>query len=112
MVGCIALLIRFPPETSGFYPWCPVHALTGLWCPGCGATRAVVAFLHGHLAQALALNPLVTLLLPIVMVYFAEVYRRTAFGELTQSVWPRVPRSLVPALLGITAIFTVLRNLS
>jgi hypothetical protein len=37
------------------------HALTGLQCPGCGGLRAAHQLLHGHLAAAWQLNPLVVL---------------------------------------------------
>jgi Protein of unknown function (DUF2752) len=36
---------------------CPLRALTGVPCPLCGMTRAVVAAAHGHLATSLAFNP-------------------------------------------------------
>ena len=39
---------------------CPFRRLTGLPCPGCGSTRAVMSLLHGEPAKALAWNPLVT----------------------------------------------------
>lgn len=38
---------------------CPFHALTGLYCPGCGGTRAFYAFIHGHFIQSFCLNPAV-----------------------------------------------------
>jgi Protein of unknown function (DUF2752) len=47
------------------WPWLPVHpplacpfrALTGVPCPFCGMTRAVVAAMHGHLLESLRFNP-------------------------------------------------------
>jgi hypothetical protein len=36
---------------------CPLRSLTGVPCPLCGMTRAVVAAAHGHLATSLAFNP-------------------------------------------------------
>ncbi len=46
-----------------FAPACPFHALTGMPCPGCGATRAALALARGDVAGALAWNPLATLAL-------------------------------------------------
>ena len=40
-------------------PACAFHAITGCPCPTCGATRCVLALLHGRLGEALAWNPLV-----------------------------------------------------
>ncbi|MEW5722540.1 MAG: DUF2752 domain-containing protein, partial [Thermodesulfobacteriota bacterium] len=37
------------PAVSALYPPCPFHALTGLYCPGCGTLRGLNQLLHGHL---------------------------------------------------------------
>jgi hypothetical protein len=39
-------------------PQCAFHAVTGVPCPACGATRAFVHITHGAWPAALALNPL------------------------------------------------------
>jgi hypothetical protein len=36
---------------------CPFRTLTGLPCPLCGMTRAVVAAMHGHVVASLRFNP-------------------------------------------------------
>ena len=36
---------------------CPVHRITGMWCPLCGGTRATRALLHGSLTEAIGYNP-------------------------------------------------------
>ena len=36
---------------------CPLRAATGIPCPFCGMTRAVIAVVHGHLGPSLAFNP-------------------------------------------------------
>lgn len=38
---------------------CLFHLLTGLYCPGCGGTRAFLALLRGDLALSLSYHPLV-----------------------------------------------------
>ena len=45
-----AVLLRFPPEDSTFYPQCPIFAALHLECPGCGGTRALASLLRGHVS--------------------------------------------------------------
>ena len=48
---------------------CPLRATTGVPCPFCGMTRAVVAAVHGHIGQSLAFNPggIVVLLVAVIL---------------------------------------------
>src|SRR5208283_124420 len=62
-LGSGAVLFFFDPAKHGFYPVCLFHSLTGLNCPGCGATRAAYQLLHGHLLRALQDNALFVLAL-------------------------------------------------
>jgi len=61
------VLYHFDPTKFGFYPRCVFHALTGLDCPGCGATRAMFHLLHGDVAGAFRFNPALLLYLPVMM---------------------------------------------
>jgi hypothetical protein len=61
-----ALLWRLDPRQASFLPPCPFHALTGWYCPGCGSTRALHALVHADLPQALAMNPLLVVALPLL----------------------------------------------
>ena len=45
--------------TTIFHLPCLFHWLTGLYCPGCGGTRAVKYLLTGHLMLSLRYHPLV-----------------------------------------------------
>ena len=40
------------------WPVCWFHEFTGEPCATCGATRATIAFLHGHFSDAFRWNPL------------------------------------------------------
>lgn len=48
---------------------CPVLLLTGVPCPTCGMTRAVRLALHGDLAGATHVHPLVWLAVPVVALF-------------------------------------------
>ncbi len=45
-------------------PLCTWYAMTGLYCPGCGATRATHFLLHGDFAAALRHNAAWILIVP------------------------------------------------
>lgn len=62
----VVMLRFFDPATSGMFPPCPVHYLTGWYCPGCGSLRAIHQLLHGNLRAAWGLNPLTVVLVPFV----------------------------------------------
>jgi Protein of unknown function (DUF2752) len=64
----LAVLYRFDPTTVHIYPPCVFHLLTGLECPGCGATRALYRLLHGDIGGAFRFNQLVFALGPFLLV--------------------------------------------
>jgi hypothetical protein len=72
--GCTLLLFLVDPAASRVFPPCPLHVITGLYCPGCGSLRALHQLLHGNIAGALALNPLMVLSLPVLALL---VFRRS-----------------------------------
>lgn len=62
----LAILYRFDPLLTTIFPPCPFHHLTGYYCPGCGALRAVHRLLNGDLSAALAMNPLLVTSIPLL----------------------------------------------
>lgn len=81
---------------------CPLRSATTLFCPGCGATHAVTAVLHGELWLACRSNALVTVL-PLAAIAISlspESVRRYFRGDGTA-------RFLFLTLV----VFTILRNL-
>jgi hypothetical protein len=65
-VAAVAGLYFIDPSATAVVPPCPFHYLTGLYCPGCGSMRGIHQLLHGHLAAALRLNPLMVASLPVM----------------------------------------------
>ena len=103
VVTAAATLYRFSPQEYSFYPRCPFFALTGHYCPGCGATRAAAELLHGHLAAALHFNAAVTLLLPFAIAYFALIYRTALLHN--RFAWPSVPSWSWKLAVAVLAVF-------
>jgi hypothetical protein len=103
-----ALLYRFPPARYHFYPQCPFHQYTGLLCPGCGATRALSALVHGDISAAVHFNVLTVILLPLFFVWLVFAYQRAITGR--TPAWPKLPNQGIPALLVLTTVFTLIRN--
>ena len=105
----VTLLRHYPPALYHFYPQCPIHQYLHLDCPGCGTTRALAALLQGHLLEALHLNALTTLLLPIATFYATRSYWNLLRAEPIHLPQPST-RTLQLAC-AITLAFTILRNL-
>lgn len=62
---------------------CPVHAIAGVPCPTCGMTRAVRLILHGDLAGANAMHPLVWVVVP----WLSLVFVLETVGYLKTGAW-------------------------
>lgn len=111
LVGAVgAILLRiFDPASSGIFPPCPLHYLTGLYCPGCGSLRAIHQLLQGNLQAAWAMNPLTLVLLPFVGYGLAsEALLQFRGRGLPQ---PVLPAASIRALGAVIIVFGVLRNL-
>jgi hypothetical protein len=53
--------------------FCPFHRLFGLYCPGCGAMRALACLLRLDVYKALRYNGLMVIALPLLMIVLARV---------------------------------------
>lgn len=48
-----------PPSLLMLFPSCMIRNIFGIYCPGCGGTRAVAAFLRGDFLTSFVSHPLV-----------------------------------------------------
>lgn len=98
LMAAIGVFRFVDPAEAAFLPPCLFHWATGLYCPGCGAGRALHALAQGDLASALAMNPLLVVALPLLLALI--LWPRLAYH-------PRTPMLVFAVLIG----FAVLRNL-
>jgi hypothetical protein len=88
---------------KGFLPPCLLHATTGMHCPGCGSTRAVLALLEGEWVRAARNNVLLACAFPFLVGW--GVLRLTG-----RTLRPAKPWFII-ALAGLVVTYWILRNL-
>jgi len=111
--GATAFLFAVDPSHHSVYPQCLLYNATGVYCAGCGATRALYALLHGRMIDALHDNALFVAALPVLL-YVVGTYAAAAWRD---NAWPRVSvdtpkltrRGILVVLLMVS--FMILRNL-
>jgi hypothetical protein len=101
----LLVLVFVDPRTAPFAPVCPVHAATGLFCPGCGTGRALHALVHGDLAAALRLNVLAVATVPVFLALALKAALEPAERLPVPPPWLRL------AIYALLAFFLVARNL-
>jgi hypothetical protein len=107
--GGSAVVAYLDPSTTHLFPVCPLFALTGLACPGCGLTRGFHSLFHGDILSALHFN----VLIPVwAMIFVWVVISLTFFAARGRwlPMWPTHPRFL-SVFMAVLMTFGVLRNL-
>ena len=97
------------PTTTHLFPVCPLYAITGFACPGCGLTRGFHALFHGDVVTALDFNALI----PIWAVIFVWVVISLSLYAVRGKglpMWPTNPRFMW-AFMSVLLVFGILRNL-
>ena len=67
IVGGGWVLATAYPTYRRFFPKCTLFEITGIYCPGCGSTRALRHLLCGNIAKAFSYNPLFVSCLPFFL---------------------------------------------
>ena len=94
----VVLLYLFPPEEFPYWPKCLLYQTTGLYCPGCGCTRALAALLHGDIHKCFTSNILFipSILVAVILLLFPKLMKI---------------RCLIWSIITIVVLFFILRNL-
>jgi len=125
LVGGLTFALRLrDPNVPGSWGGCPWLALTGHYCPGCGALRAVNDLTHLDVVGAASSNLLLVLAVPVLVLTWLlwsgrawtglavrapEGGPRSASRRGPTMFWPTAV--LVGLAVAATVAFTVLRNL-
>ena len=109
MGGGAAVVAYFDPTQVHFFPVCPLYAVTGFACPGCGLTRGFHALFHGDVTTALHFN----VLIPIWAVIFAAVAISLVLMAVRGRGLPfnKISPNWLWVLMVLMLAFGVLRNL-
>jgi len=89
--GIIAAIVLF----IIFLYQCPIYALTGIQCPGCGITRAYISAIQLDFRTAFSHHPLFLTIAPLLFyITFRNKLKKTLSGKVETII-----------LLGITTVF-------
>ncbi|MFM7536349.1 MAG: DUF2752 domain-containing protein [Acidimicrobiales bacterium] len=94
------------PTARSLLP-CPFRAITGLDCPGCGATRATWSLVHGRPLDALDYNVLWCIGVGLGIWAWVQMVR----GRWPDPRHPFRRRWFAPVGLAVALAFAVVRNL-
>jgi Protein of unknown function (DUF2752) len=96
------------PRTRGMGVLCPSRRFLGIYCPGCGSTRAMYDLMHGLPSSAVRNNPLMVFPGLLVLGWFlASLISTVAFGWAFRLRTPNWVGYTIAALL---VAYGVLRN--
>lgn len=108
LVACALALVALAvkdPRTYGLGPLCPTNRFLGIYCPGCGSTRASYDLLHGQFASAIRNNPLIVVLGVPLIAWIAACESlalfRGAAPRIRLPIWAQVATLIVIVAFGV-----------
>ncbi len=111
LVAVAALLYLYSTaEGKGAGIPCMFYQITGIYCSGCGASRALRSILHLDFYQALHYNAYFTMVLPFLAVYFSFLgYSYVRYGK--DKISQKISMKLLKVLVTAAILFWILRNI-
>ena len=109
---CIAAIIYWAVQVKIPLP-CLIYTRTGIFCPSCGATRAIISLLCGDIKAALNYNCYIVLTAPFILGLALYLYAGVIFGyaaNLSNKAKMRI--AIFVTILAILFLaFGILRNI-
>ena len=96
----MAVISILPIEISDITGPCIFHQITGLYCPGCGGTRAVKALFTGHILKSLYFHPVV----PYCAVIYAVFMVRGTIAFITKEKYHYMKYSDIYVYIAVAII--------
>lgn len=112
MIACAAAAVIGVNSRTAIrlIPECPTSRWAGIYCPGCGSTRACARLLAGDIAGAWQFNPLLLVLgLPLAALYAWKL--GWDLHGARPAPLPRLRPLWIWVMLGLILAFTVMRNI-
>lgn len=114
LIAAILLVYRVDPAEKALTPACSFYLLTGLYCPGCGMTRALHNVMHGRIGAAFSYNllwPFFSLLISgsLFLWFYFLVNGKSPFHF--ANLFFRLHSSIPWVILVIILTFWILRNI-
>jgi len=109
LAGMLLVAFLATPGKTSWLPGCQFNLLTGLYCPGCGSTRAFHALTHGNLSAALRMNALAVAAIPFIVLGVCAQVWHARRGTPYRS--PLYSPALAWTITTLIIAYAVLRNL-
>lgn len=97
------------PQKQSFFPKCPFHFITGLYCPGCGSQRALHCLLHLDFAGTVRYNLLFLPAALFILYHYSHKLMNRLFNWRLPDLFYK--KSTPWVVLVIVIVFFVIRNL-
>jgi hypothetical protein len=109
MAGAFSMVAAYDPVQANFFPVCPLYAMTGYACPGCGLTRGFHALFHGDILGGMDFNALLPIWAVVIGYVWLSLVVYTIRGK-GLPMWSTNPAFLWSFMIALL-VFGVVRNI-